>query len=362
MTMRDAFVDLGAITHNVETLRGAVGDVATMVIVKANGYGHGAVPVARAALAGGAEWLGVADLDEALELRAAGIKAPVLAWLHEPGRSFTDAINGGVDIGVSYVEQLEAAAAASGVAFVQLKVDTGLSRNGAAESEWAELFAAAAANERAGRIVVRGLWSHLANAGVAEDAAQIASFERALAAAAAAGLEPELVHLAASEGALRVAEARFGMVRLGISAYGLSPFAGDVELPLRPAMTLSAPVVSVKRVPAGTGVSYGYDYRTSAETTLALVPLGYADGVPRHASGRGPVSINGVTYTVAGRVAMDQVVVDVGDAPVAVGDRAVLFGDPSTGVPSAQDWADAAGTINYEIVTRIGPRVPRRYS
>jgi alanine racemase len=362
MSMRDAYIDLAAITHNVETLRAAVGNVPSMVIVKANGYGHGAVPTARAALAAGTEWLGVADLDEALELRAAGIEAPVLAWLHEPGQSFEAAVAAGVDIGVSYLAQLEAVAATSGRPFVQLKVDTGLSRNGSEESEWAEFFAAAAAHQAAGRIVVRGIWSHLANAGEDEDAAQVVRFENALTAARAAGLDPELVHLAATAGALRVPAARFSMVRLGVSTYGLSPFEESIGLPLIPAMTLSAPVISVKRVPAGSGVSYGFDYRTTRETTLALVPLGYADGVPRSASSRGPVSINGVTHTVSGRVAMDQIVIDVGDAAVALGDRAVLFGDPSTGVPSAQDWADAAGTINYEIVTRIGPRVIRRYS
>ncbi len=359
--MREAIIDLSAITHNVETLRSAVGTVASMVIVKANGYGHGAVPAARAALDGGADWLGVADLDEAVELREAGVTAPVLAWLHDPAESFAAATERQVDIGVSYLEQLEAAAAASGVAVVQLKVDTGLSRNGADESEWEKLFAAAAAHQAAGRLVVRGLWSHLANAGEAEDLAQVARFETALAAAHAAGLEPELVHLAATAGALRVPTARFTMVRLGVATYGLSPFDEPAGVELRAAMTLTAPVVSVKRVAAGTGVSYGHDYRTPRETTLALVPLGYADGVPRQASGRGPVSINAVTYPVAGRVAMDQIVVDVGDAAVAVGDPAVLFGDPATGVPSAQDWADAAGTINYEIVTRIGPRVTRRY-
>jgi alanine racemase len=178
--------------------------------------------------------------------------------------------------------------------------------------------------------------------------------------ARAAGLAPELVHLAATQGALAHPDARFDLVRLGIGAYGLRP---DVEpVPgLVPAMELAAPVVSVKRVPAGHGVSYGYDHRTVAETTLALVPLGYADGVPRSASGRGLVSIDGVRHTVAGRVAMDQIVLDVGDSPTAVGDRAVLFGNPATGVPSADDWAAAAGTINYEIVTRIGSRVPRRY-
>ena len=361
--MREALVDLSAISRNVETLRAAVGGLPSMVVVKANGYGHGAVPVARAALEGGAEWLGVADLAEALELREAGVSAPVLAWLHDPAADFTAAIDAGVDIGVSYPEQLERVAAASGRAVVQLKVDTGLARNGAADADWPELVAAAAAHERAGRITVRGVWSHLANASADSDAEQVARFDSALATARAAGLDPELTHLAATAATLRVPEARFGLVRLGVGVYGLSPFddADSAQLGLTPAMQLSGAVVSVKRVAAGTGVSYGHDYVTASETTLALVPLGYADGVPRQASGRGPVSINGVRHTVAGRVAMDQIVVDVGDAPVAVGDRAVLFGDPATGVPSATDWADAAGTINYEIVTRIGARVERVY-
>ncbi|MFM9876900.1 MAG: alanine racemase [Rhodoglobus sp.] len=356
---RQALVDLDAIRSNVAVLAAATG-VPAMVIVKANGYGHGAVPVARAAIEAGAAWLGTADLTEALELRATGVTAPILAWLHEPDADFAPAIEGGVDIGVSYTQQLERVAAASGRAFVQLKVDSGLGRNGADATQWLELVEAAVAHERAGRLVVRGVWSHLANAGVEADAAQIARFTEALEAARAVGLDPELVHLAATAGALHVPAARFGMVRLGIGIYGLSPDGTPVP-GLTPAMTLSAPVVAVKHVPAQHGVSYGFDYVTSAPTTLALVPVGYADGLPRSASGAGPVSINGTTFSVAGRIAMDQVVVDVGEARVAVGDRAVLFGDPSTGVPSADDWAAAAGTINYEIVTRIGPRVARQY-
>jgi alanine racemase len=361
--MREAVIDLSAITRNVATLLAAVGGLPAMVVVKSNGYGHGAVQSARAALAGGATWLGVADIDEALELRAAGIDAPVLAWLHDPRGDFSDAVAAGVDLGVSHMSELERAAAASGTAFVQLKVDTGLGRNGADPREWDEFFAAAAAAERAGRIVVRGLWSHLANAGSAADAAQVGQFAAAIAAAQAAGLTPELTHLASTAGALRVPEARFGMVRLGVGAYGLSPFddADSATLGLIPAMELRATVVATKRVAAGTGVSYGHDYRAPRETTLALLPIGYADGLPRQASGRATVSIGDVSYPVAGRIAMDQFVVDVGDDAVGAGDVAILFGDPATGVPSATDWADAAGTINYDIVTGIGPRVQRRY-
>ena len=361
--MREALVDLSAISHNVEVLRAAVDGTTAMVVVKANAYGHGAVPLARAALDGGAEWLGTADLDEALELREAGVVAPILAWLHDPGESFERAIVAGIDIGVNYLAQLDAVARASGRAFVQLKVDTGLGRNGAVESQWPQIFEAAAAHQASGAIVVRGIWSHLANAGAEADRAQLAAFDRALSVARAAGLDPELVHSADTAGALRLPAARHNLVRFGLGAYGLSP-SGEVDatsLGLVPAMQLSASVTSVKRVPAGSGVSYGYDYQTGAETTLALVPLGYADGVPRSTTGRGPISINGTMFRVAGRVAMDQIVVDVGDAAVTVGDRAILFGDPASGVPSAEDWAQAASTINYEIVTRIGPRVRRRY-
>ncbi len=356
--MAEAVVSTGAIAHNVEVLRALAGGTPAMVVVKADGYGHGAVPAARAALEGGAAWLGTAHLAEALALRAAGIHAPVLAWLHEPQVDFAPGVAAGIDIGVSSLAELERAAAVG--ATVQLKADTGLGRNGAVPRDWAPLVESAAAHQRAGRLTVRAIWSHLANAGAAEDAAQLTAFRGAVEQARAAGLEPELLHLAATQGALAHPDARFDLVRLGIGAYGLRPDVDPVP-GLVPAMELSAPVVSVKRVPAGHGVSYGYDHRTVAETTLALVPLGYADGVPRSASGRGLVSINGVHYPVAGRVAMDQIVLDVGDAAIAVGDRAVLFGDPATGVPSADDWAAAAGTINYEIVTRVGARVPRRY-
>lgn len=361
--MREAVIDLGAISRNVATLIAASGNTPAMVVVKANGYGHGAVQSARAAIAGGASWLGVVDIAEALELRSAGIAAPVLAWLHDPLADFADAIAADIDLGVNYPEQLEAVAASPGRANVHIKVDTGLHRSGASPRDWEALFRSAAAHESAGRIRVRGLFSHLANAGEEEDASQVESFARAVELAREFGIAPELTHLAASAAALRVPSSRFDLVRIGVSAYGLSPFddATPAELGITPAMELAASVASVKRVPAGSGVSYGFDYRTDAETTLALVPLGYADGVPRHGSGRGPVLINGTTYRVSGRVAMDQIVVDVGDADVSVGDRAVLFGDPATGVPSAADWADAAGTINYEIVTRIGHRVVRKY-
>jgi len=362
--MREATIDVGAIEDNVRHLRRLVG-VEVLAVVKAEGYGHGAARSAAAALAGGATRLGVADIDEALALRRAGIDAPILAWLHAPGAHFGEAVEQGVELGISRLDQLNAAAAASTgdrPAVVHLKLETGLGRNGLAPEEARVVFAEAARLERLGRIRVLGMFSHLSNTSAADDLAALARFEEGVAAAASAGLAPRLRHIAATDAAIDLPQTRLNCVRLGVGIYGLSPFAdrSSADLGLRPAMTLRAAVAAVRRVPAGQGVSYGYTHRTARETTLALVPLGYADGIPRQASGAGPVVIGGRRYRVAGRIAMDQFVVDVGDAPVAVGDEAVLFGDPTLGAPSVTDWADAAGTINYEVVTRIGARVPRR--
>ncbi|MFJ6653895.1 alanine racemase [Microbacterium sp. NPDC091313] len=362
--MREAVIDVEAIADNVRHFRRLTG-VEVMAVVKADGYGHGAFRSAVAALQGGATRLGVADVAEAQQLRRAGVSAPILAWLHAPGTDFAPAVAAGIDLAVSSLDQLDAVAAAARgdrPAVVHVKVDTGLSRNGTPPAEWTRLFAEAARLERIGRIRVDGVFSHLSNASEADDRAALTVFDETLALAASAGLRPPLRHIAATHAAIALPEARHTCVRVGVGIYGLSPFAdrSSGELGLRPAMTLRAAVAAVRRVPAGTGVSYGYDYRAERETTLALVPLGYADGVPRQASGAGRVRIDGREGRVAGRIAMDQFVVDMGDAPVSVGDEAVLFGDPSLGVPSATDWADAAGTINYEIVTRIGPRVPRR--
>ena len=362
--MREATIDVSAIEENVRHLRRLVG-VDVLAVVKADGYGHGAARTAAAALAGGATRLGVADVAEALALRKAGVDAPILAWLHAPGARFGEAVERGVEIGVSSLDQLTAAAAAATAdrpAVVQLKLETGLGRNGIAPGADRVVFAEAARLERLGRIRVLGIFTHLSNASADADRAALARFHEGVATAVSLGLAPRLRHVAATHAALALPEARLDCVRIGIGLYGLSPFPDrtSADLGLRPAMTLRASVAAVRRVGAGQGVSYGYDYTTDRETTLALVPLGYADGVPRQASGAGPVVISGARFPVAGRIAMDQFVVDVGDAEVAVGDEVTLFGDPTLGVPAATDWADAAGTINYEIVTRIGARVPRR--
>ena len=362
--MREATIDVGAIEDNVRHLR-RLTESEVIAVVKADGYGHGAVRSAVAALAGGANRLGVADITEALALRRAGIDAPIVAWLHAPGTSFAEAAALGIELGISSFDQLLLAAAAASAdrpVSVHLKLETGLSRNGIAPADHRVVFAEAARLERIGKLRVVALFSHLSNASADEDRAALRAFEDAVAAAASTGLAPPLRHIAATHAAIALPEARLGCVRIGIGIYGLSPFEdrSSAELGLRPAMTLRGSVAAVRQVPAGQGVSYGYDYRTDRATTLALVPLGYADGVPRQASNAGPVMIGDRRFRVAGRIAMDQFVVDVGDHPVSVGDEVVLFGDPTLGAPAATDWADAAATINYEIVTRVGPRVPRR--
>jgi len=361
---REATVEMDAIADNTRHIRRLTG-VEVIAVVKANAYGHGAAASAVAALSGGATRLGVAEIAEAVELRRAGITAPIVAWLHEPGQRFEAAAADRIEVGISSFDQLEAAGAAARVdepVGVHLKLETGLSRNGIAPSDWGRIFAEAARLERIGRIRIAGLFSHVSNTSPVEDRQALARFEEGTAAAASLGIRPEIRHIAATAAAIDLPETRLDAVRIGIGLYGLSPFddRSSAELGLRPAMTLRGAVAAVRRVPAGSGVSYGYDHRTDRDTTLALVPLGYADGIPRQASGRGPVTIGGRRFAVTGRVAMDQFVVDVGDMNVAVGDEAVLFGDPTLGAPSATEWADAAGTINYEIVTRIGPRVPRR--
>jgi alanine racemase len=366
-----ARVDLGAIRANVEALRAAT-SAEVLAVVKADGYGHGLLPSARAAVAGGATWLGTALLDEALALRAAGITAPrVLAWLIGPGEAWADALAADVDLSVNAgwaLDEVVAAARQAGTtARVHLKVDSGLGRGGAAPADWADLVEAARKAEAEGVVRVVGLWSHLAYAdapGHPTILRQAEVFREAVALAEGAGIDPEVRHLANSAATLTAPEHHFDLVRPGLAVYGLSPVpdvAGPSAYGLRPAMTLAADLVHVKRVPAGSGVSYGHIYTTDRETTLGLVPLGYADGVPRAGGNVGPVLAAGRSRTVAGRVCMDQLVLDLGDDDVAVGDEVVLFGPGDDGAPTAQDWAEATGTISYEIVTRVGPRVPRLY-
>lgn len=365
----EAVIDLDAISANVAALREHVAGRDLMAVVKADGYGHGIVESARAARDGGANWLGVAFLEEARRLRAAGDTGPILCWLAVPGERYDEGLAAGVEVSAYSNDQLlEIVAAAKRVghrAAVQLKLDSGLGRGGANPGDWGKLTSTAATLQAGGHVEITGIWSHLARSdeqGHPSIAAQTSSFEAGVAEARAAGLEPRHVHLANSGGVLAAPNTWFTLVRPGIAIYGVTPFAdGSSPVSLRAAMTLRAAVALVKRVEAGHGVSYGHTYVTERKTSLALVPLGYADGVPRHASNRGQVALNGRRYRVAGRVSMDQFVVDIGADEAQAGDDVVLFGDPDRDEPSALDWAAAADTIGYEIVARIGSRVPRRY-
>jgi len=368
-----ARIDLGAVRDNVAALVSrAAGGAQVMAVVKADGYGHGLLPCARAAVQGGASWLGVAFLEEALALRSDGIDVPVLAWLMVPDEDLAPAVAAGVDLSVDDLAQLDrvlAAARATGTtARVQLKVDTGLSRGGATIRDWPDVCAAAAKAEAGGEVSVTGVWSHFAFADGGPDhpvnGAQAGVFAEALAVVDRAGLRPQVRHLANSAATLTAPATHYDLVRPGLACYGLSPvpdLGAPADFGLRPAMTLTSTVALVKRVPAGTGVSYLHRHVTVAEATLALVPLGYADGVPRAATGTAEVLLRGRRRTIAGTVCMDQFVLDLGDDTVEAGDEVVLFGPGDDGEPTAQEWASALDTIDYEIVTRIGSRVPRTY-
>ncbi|MFH8488061.1 alanine racemase [Streptomyces longisporoflavus] len=364
-----AEIDLAALRANVRSLRAHAPDAAFMAVVKADAYGHGMVPCARAAVEAGATWVGTATPEEALALRAAGIGGRVMCWLWTPGGPWREGVEADLDMSVSGMwalrEVVAAAREAGRTARIQLKADTGLGRNGCMPADWPELVSQARQAEAEGLVRVTGIWSHFACAdepGHPSIAAQLVLFREMIAAAEERGIRPEVRHIANSPGTLTLPETHFDLVRPGIAMYGISPVpqVGTPEdFGLRPVMTLSASLALVKHAPGGHGVSYGHQYVTPGETTLGLVPLGYGDGIPRHASGTGPVLVGGKLRKVAGRVAMDQFVVDLGGDEPAVGSEAVLFGPGDRGEPTAEDWAQAAGTIAYEIVTRIGSRVPR---
>ena len=369
--MRELVIDLDAIAHNVSRFREISNGAKIMGVVKANAYGHGMVEVARKLESIGVDYLGTADVEEALALRAAGVKTPVLCWLHDPEQDFVAAVEQNVEIGVSSLEQLDRVAKAADqtkqIARIHLKVDTGLSRNGATLAEWGLLVQGAIDLVSQNLVAVIGIFSHLSSTSEADDKAQIDAFGTAVQQAKDAGLSFELRHLTASDGTISYPGLGLEMVRIGIGLYGLSPFVGrkGSEFGLKPAMIARSVVVQTKRVAAGVGVSYGYLYRTPKETTLALIPVGYAEGLPRAASDQdGPIAdvvIEGKRYPILSRIAMDQFVVDVGDDEISVGDEVVIFGDEASGAPSVDELAQAASSINYEIVTRMGGRFKRSY-
>ncbi len=368
--LAEAAVDLDAIARNVRVLAEHAGSAAVMTVVKADGYGHGAVQVARAAVAAGAAELGVATVDEALRLRGGGITAPVLAWLHRPGTDFAAAVTAEVQLAISSVHQLAELLAAvhrtGRTATVTVKVDTGMHRNGVGMADYPALLTALKPAVAEGAIRLRGLMSHLACADQPEHPAnnlQAQRFADLLALARQHGLRFEVAHLSNSAAVLTRPDLAYDMVRPGIATYGLSPIPDRGDMGLIPAMTLKTVVVLTRAVRAGEGVSYGHTWIADRDTTVALLPIGYADGVFRPLSGRFDVLINGRRRRSVGRVCMDQFVVDLGPGPADVreGDEAIWFGPGHRGEPTAQDWADVLGTVHYEIVSRPRGRVTRTY-
>ncbi|NLJ53823.1 MAG: alanine racemase [Intrasporangiaceae bacterium] len=371
-------VDLDAVAGNVAALRDRVAGADVMAVVKADAYGHGLIPAARAALRGGAAALGVAQLGEAVAARDAGIDAPMLTWLYSPGADVAGALSRGIEVTVSSQWQLDsvvdAARESGATAPIHLKVDTGLARGGAllddaGSSAWHDLVAAVAPLAAEGVIRVEGMWQHFVYADAPEHPTvrgQQKTFHEAVRIAERTGIHPGRLHIANSAATLTNPSAYLDMVRPGLAVYGLSPVP-DLGRPedygLREAMRLTARLSLVKRVKAGQGVSYGHTWHADRDTVIGLVPMGYADGIPRSAGNLGPIQVAGGPHTpLAGRVCMDQIMVDLGpDFAGSAGDEVVIFGRGGDGEPTAQDWAEAAGTINYEIVTRLAPRATRRY-
>ena len=365
-----AVVDLGAIAHNVRLLKEHAGSAQVMAVVKADGYGHGAAQVARAALAAGATELGVATVDEALAVRRDGVTAPLLSWLHAPGTDFAPALAADVQLGVSSVRQLgevlDAVNRTGRTAVVTVKVDTGLNRNGVGAAEFPALLDALRRAAAADAVRLRGIMSHLACGDDPESPmndVQAQRFSEFRAQARDGGVEFEVAHLCNSPAAMTRPDLAFDMVRTGIAVYGQPPIPARGDMGLRAAMTLKCAVAMVRSIKAGDGVSYGHTWIADRDTTVALLPVGYADGVFRNLSNRLEVWINGRRRPGVGRICMDQFVVDLGPGPVDVteGDDAILFGPGDGGEPTAQDWAELLGTINYEIVTSPRGRITRVY-
>ncbi len=362
----EAVIDLDAFAANIAALADCAPSAQLMTVVKANAYGHGMVPMASAARAAGSSWLGVATIDEALALRAAGDSGNLLTWLASPGADFAAAIAADVEVTASTVEQLgEILTAAPHRPKVQLKVDTGLSRNGARGEAWTALAATAAIAQSAGSVEITGVWSHLACADEPDhpsNAAQETVFRSAVDELAAAGIDPGLRHLSNSAATLTRPSAHFDLVRVGIAAYGIRPDPALLyPTRLTPVMTLRARLAQVKRLSAGSSVSYGHTWTAERDTTVGLVPAGYGDGIAVAASSRAEVQIGGERAALLGRVCMDQFVVELGERAAQRGDVATLFGPGHDGEPTAEDWAHASSTIAYEVVTRLGGRLVRTY-
>lgn len=373
----EVLIDLGAIRENIKYLMAKSGKPA-LAVVKADGYGHGLLPVAKSALSAGASWLGVALLEEARALRQGGINAPIIAWLTPITDDFASAISEDIDIAIPSLAHLEAITSAARslgkCARIHLEVDTGMSRGGAL-NEWSELVRSAKSYQDSGLIKVIGIWSHFARADEAGhefNNKQLENFKSAVAEAKSVGITPEVIHLSNSAAAINDADSHFDLLRLGIAIYGLSPdfshMGSSEKLNLKPAMSIRARIHLVKDIPAGSQVGYGGSAITKVDTKLGVIAMGYSDGIPRSANSSAGVLVGNKRAPIIGRVSMDQFVVDLGrDSSAKAGDWAYIIGsNPSDSYTSASSytadsWASASATINYEIVTRIAARVKRIY-
>lgn len=358
----EAIVDLTAIAANVKKLK-AVSGTDLMAVVKADAYGHGLVPVAKTAISAGATWLGVALVEEAHALRAAGITAPILAWLVPPGSDYAAAIDAQIDLAVPSLDIFKEIAATGKCARIHIEVDTGMTRGGFLE-EWSEFL-----NSDFSKVEVVGIFSHFARADEVSEKQnldQLANFNKAITDLAAVGVVPQLKHLANSAATMTNQSAAFDLVRTGIAMYGLTPdleqLGTSQSLDLLAAMEVHAKLHLVKKVPANSPVGYGATESTSRDTVLGVVAMGYADGIPRVAKAAG-IFFDGKRSPIIGRVSMDQFVVDLGpETRAKAGDYVVIFNNGAAGEFTAEDWGLASSSINYEMTTRIGPRVPRIYS
>ncbi len=369
--LRGAYVDLAAIRDNVKVLQNLAKNSEVMAVVKADAYGHGLIPVAKAARQGGATWLGTALLEEAISLRSSGDSGRILTWLGSPNDKWQECIDLGIDISVTSIEiaseVIKAAKKIGKKAKIHIKVDTGLGRNGIMPDDLADLTSLLEEATANGLVEVVAVWTHFALADAPSSptiAKQLEVLDASFKFVESRGFKNLMKHAANSAATLTSPHTHFDLVRPGIAVYGITP-GGEVgkasEYGLRPAMTLKAQAALVKDVPAGHGISYGAEYVTKQNTKIALIPLGYADGIPRIAGNKGPVLANGKKFSVAGRVCMDQFVIDIGDLDFSTGDEVILFGDPAQNEPDVEEWAKASQSIGYEIVTRLGSRVPRIY-
>jgi len=371
MGRASAEINLLAIADNLKLIKSKT-NAQVLAVVKADAYGHGLIQVGKAAADAGADWLGTALLEEGIALRNSGIKIPIISWLTPLGEDFNTAINLDIDLSISSTELLTEVISAGKlvkkIPRVHIEVDTGMSRGGVGD-DWqtflTELSKAVAANE----INIVGIWSHFARADEPDEGMnkeQLTVFEDRIKSASATGIKAEFIHISNSAASLTNKSAHKNIIRWGIGLYGLSPDLNNLgdskSLNLKPAMRLKAKLHLVKAVKAGVSVGYGGTAITKSDTKLGVVTLGYADGIPRNTNNLAGVFVAGKRAPLIGRVSMDQFVVDLGINSLAkTGDEVIVFGDGVGGEYTADEWAKASGTINYEIVTRIGSRVPRIY-